>query len=146
MQILLVSLAVVLLLLTIGAVWIRSAYLKYCAEMDAFDALQNSVSENERKIHELLSAFDRDFGGGLGGSISHNVRTKVEFSLSAIGTLPLEEQAPEADRLFKMTYETWERTKRNPDDVASITAPLSTFCKEIARRKIDILKNLAYED
>ena len=139
----LVLLAASLVALGLGFVWIRISYLRYCAEADRIDFLRKTVSENESRLRDILAAFDREFGEGISGTISHNVRTKVDFSMSAIRTLTLEDQARETERLFKMTYETWVRATRNPDDVPSIVSPLNMFCKEIARRKIEILKDLS---
>ena len=126
--------------------WIRKSYRDYCVRMDRLDALREIVSKNESAINGLLSRLDSDYGGGISGSISHNVRQKVEFSLNTIGTLPLEDQVRESKTLYDMTYETWERIRRNPDDILAVTSPLNSYCKEIARKKLNIIKKLAKEE
>jgi hypothetical protein len=127
-------------------VFLRTSYREYCERMDRLDYFRKIVSRNETEIKNLLSNFDREYGEGISGSISHNVRQKVEFSLNTIGTLPLEDQAAETKKLYDMTYETLGRARWNPDDVLAITAPLNSYCKELARKKLDIIKKLAKEE
>ena len=126
--------------------FVRAEYRKYCREMDEKESKEKAVSLNEGMTRSLLEAFDARFGDGMNGTISGNVRTKVEFSLSTIGTMPLDEQVRESKRLYDMAYETWNRAIGNPDDVISVTAPLNSFCKEIARKKLEIIRKLSEDE
>lgn len=130
----------------LGFFGLRRSYRKYCAEMDRKDELRNECLRNEERIRTFMSWFDRSYGNGSPGTISFNVRTKVDFSLSTIGTLPLEIQAKEYELLYKMLYETWNRTNKDPNDVIAITSPLSNFCRELATRKMEIIRKLAEEE
>ena len=130
----------------LGFAGLRRSYRKYCAEMDRKDELRNECLRNEKNVKILVEWFNDSYGNGSPGTISFNVRTKVDFSLSTIGTMPLEDQAREYDLLYKMLYETWNRTNANPEDVAAITSPLSNFCRELAGRKMKLIRKLAEEE
>jgi hypothetical protein len=130
----------------LGFLGLRRSYRKYCAEMDRKDELRNECLRNEKNVKILVKRFNDSYGNGSPGTISFNVRMKVGFSLSTIGTMPLEDQAREYDLLYKMLYETWNRTNANPEDVAAITSPLSNFCRELAGRKMKLIRKLAEEE
>lgn len=136
----------VLMAVFAGFLWIRGQYRKYCAMKDLEDELNFKLSSFESRISAMLSSLDANYGGGISGSISKNVRDKVDFSLTTLRTLSLYDRVPLMERLYGMVYETCVRIAKNRDDVEAITSPLNSFCREIARKKLDLIKSLSEDE
>jgi hypothetical protein len=127
---------------SLGFLWIRGKYRKYCSEMDEEDRLRSETSSYEKRISAMVASITAAYGGGLSGTISRNVRDKVDFSLNILKTFPVADRARLTERLYGLVYETCTRIESNPEDVMAVTSPLTNFCMEIGRNKIEFIRKI----